>query len=330
MKIIETKLKIHTPWCRTTKKLPKDVKPEQSKKAILNLEKQYRIYKCGGLCDIEINDLGNIRIKFYNNCDIYNVTKLMSIIVYFISICNGFNCEYEKFKIDGKNVEEFISFPKEDKYDNLFKNIKFYEISLEDIADKFGDIIYNLYSHKNYDLILSMLANYYSMVFYKDFNGNVEYKYRNIITNLEAITTIINQKRYDNIIKSNKTKFKELVKVNGNKIKDFSIFKGISLETKLKDLFKLIKNKFGISLNQDINNEILKLANTRNFISHLFDNDTLEYLTNEEMCDYITSLQEIFRMVFLYYVGIDEFLIKRKFLQNGAIRLKLGLNFNFE
>ena len=71
MKTIETMIKIHTPWCRTTtKELPKDIEPGKFQKALLNLEKQYRIYKCGNLCDIEINNLGNISIKFYTNCDI--------------------------------------------------------------------------------------------------------------------------------------------------------------------------------------------------------------------------------------------------------------------
>lgn len=330
MKTIEAKLKIHTPWCRMiTKKLPKDIEPEQFQKVLLNLEKQYRIYKCGDLCDIEINDLGNIRIKFNNNCDMYEAAKLMSIIIYFISICNGFNCEYDKkIKIDGKQVEEFISFPKEDKYENLFKDIKFYEISLEEISDKFGDIIYNLYSHKNDEMILSMLANYYSMVFYKDFIGNAKYKYRNIITNLESLITIINKDVYEEIINTNKSLYKELTKEKGKKINKYTTFRTISLQDKLKDLLKLVKNLFGLSLNDDINKETLKLANTRNFISHLFDIEK-EYLSIQEIDDYTTSLQEIFRMIFLYHVGIDALLIKRKFLQNGAIRLKLGLNFNF-
>jgi len=328
MKRIEFKLNIHTPWHRFNYNEKIDTNNLQEYiKLSKKQELKYNKFKCGNLCNIEINNAGNIRLTFFNDIDETEANQFVSLMVYYISILNGFNCKItENCRIDGKLNKHYFSFPKEDKTKiPLMKDIKFYEISLESIKDVFGDNLYKMYSHSNRDFMLSILCNYYSTVFYKDFNGNLEYEFRNIITNLEALISIINKEKYTNYRLNNKEKIKEF-KLQIKDINNYVLPKSTSLQGKLIDLFNLFTELFGLRLTNDINKECEKLANTRNFISHLFETRN-EVVTQEEMYNYVIALPDVFRMIFLYYLGFDGEFIKIKFFRNQVIRKKLACIF---
>lgn len=330
MKKLEFKLKIHTPWHRFNNRIEIETKDiNEFLKIIRKQELSFNKFKCGDLCNIEINNMGQVRFNFFNNIDEKEANYFVALFIYYISILNGFNCEISKnCKIDGKTYKNYFSFPKEDVTPYpLMKDVKFYEISLESIKDIFGDNMYKLYTHSNGDFILSILSNYYSTVFYKDFSGNLEYKFRNIITNLEAIITIIYKEKYNNYRLQNKEKIKEF-KMQIHDITDYVLPKNKSLQDKLKDLFNLLTELFGLSLKNNLNIECEKLANTRNFISHLFE-EQKNIISYKEMSDYTTALPDVFRMLFLYYFGLDNNFIKIKFLRNLTIKQKLSLIFSF-
>lgn len=330
MKKIEFKLKIHTPWHRFNNKINIDSKDiNKFLKIIRKQELAFNNFKCGELCNIEINNIGNVRLSFFNDTDHKEVNHFIALFIYYISILNGFNCEISKnCKIDGKTYKNYFPFPKEDSTPYpLMKNVKFYEISLESIKNVFGDNMYKLYTHSNRDFLLSILSNYYSTVFYKDFSGNLEYKFRNIITNLEAIITIINREKYNNYRLKNKEKIKEF-KIQIHDINDYVLPKSKSLQDKLKDLFTLLTELFGLSLKNNLNKECERLANTRNFISHLFE-EQKNIISHKEMADYTSALSDVFRMLFLYYLGFDSKFIKTKFFRSLFIKQKMSLIFSF-
>ena len=88
-------------------------------------------------------------------------------------------------------------------------------------------------------------------------------------------------------------------------------------------------SKFGLEFKLNYNDECEKIANTRNFISHLFDEDK-KYLSEQEESKYTAVFEEIFRMLFLEYCGVDTNLIREKFLKNTPIKITLNNVFNIK
>lgn len=328
MKKLEFKLKIHTPWhvinninaeCNDLLEIQKSFKENYL---------SYHLFNCGDFCNIEINNAGNVIFTFFNDVKNDIAHEFVALFVYYISILNGFNCEIStNCKIDNNPYKNYFSFPKEDKASCiLMKNIKFYEISLESIKNTFGRDMYKLYCQGNKDFMLNILANYYSTVLYKDFPGNLEYKFRNIITNIEALISLIYKEQYEKIRLQNKQKIKEF-KITINDIDKYVLPKSVSLQNKLKDMFSLFFELFGLTLKNNLNQECEKLANSRNFISHLFDKECIK-LTYCEMNNYTRALPEVFRMLFLYYLGYDKEFIKIKFFRSLYIQKRFSLIFS--
>ncbi len=327
MKTIVSKLNIHTPWYIYR---VKDVSYYmENNDAFLN---ETHCFSCGEICDIEISNAGLVKFIFKTDTNEKQVREYCAIFLYFISICNGFNCEFDTTAyVDNQPKVNFFSYAKEDETDlPLLKDKKFYEIALEDIKEKFGDIISKLFS-TNKLFMLSLLSNYYSMVVYKDFIGNGTYKFRNIVANIESIITIINKEKYKQVEKENKEYLEKLHNdfgISKSQLNKYLTIHRVPLKDKLEDVFKSME-KFGLKFKLNYRKECEKIANTRNFISHLFD-ENKEYLSEEEQSKYTAVFEEIFRMLFLEYCGIDKNLIRENFLKNVPIRITLENVFNIE
>lgn len=328
MKEIKIRLKEHTSWCDySDTPISNDIAIEQLE---LLMRKGHH-FICGDICTIDISNYAEISLNFYEDRSETEVRELTSIMLYFISLCNGYNCEYYEWAIiDGVARPKFFNFAKEDELTlNLYKNIKFYELGLEDIANQFGDILYKLFT-ANRRYILMLLSNYYSTVVYKDFIGNGEYLFRNIVTNVEAIMTAINKETYNKITQDNKEYLNFIaneLKISHNKIGKHLIAKSRSLEEKLKDAIDLIEKKFNLKFKLRKNIECNKIANTRNLVSHASDLN-MECLSDEERSMYTSVLTETFRMLFFIYCEIDSNLIGVRFLNNKPIRNVLEQVFN--
>lgn len=327
MKTIVSKLNIHTPWYIYR---VKDVSYYmQNNDAFLN---ETHCFSCGEICDIEISNAGLVKFIFKTDTNEKQAREYCAIFLYFISICNGFNCEFDTTAyVDNQPKVNFFSYAKEDETDlPLLKDKKFYEIALGDIKEEFGDIINKLFS-TNKLFMLSLLSNYYSMVVYKDFIGNGTYKFRNIVANIESIITIINEEKYRQIENKNKEYFKKVSndsKISKRQLNKHLTIRRIPLKDKVEDVFKCV-SKFGLEFKLNYNDECEKIANTRNFISHLFDEDK-KYLSEQEQSKYTAVFEEIFRMLFLEYCGVDTNLIREKFLKNTPIKITLNNVFNIK
>lgn len=324
MKEISLKLKCHTPWCKYGYDQNAELTLEELEERFFN---DTHLFHCNNICDITFSNLGDITISFYNEITLDSIREITAILLYFISICNGFNCEYApNVSIDGKEYNDFFSFALEDTTQYpLLKNLKFYELSLQEIKDTFGNIISTLTAPDKRQYYLALLSNFYSLMVYKDFVGNGEYKFRNIVTNLESLITLINIADYQTIETKNKNFLQELKDLNiisNTKINESIMPKGVSLEHKLKDIFSYAQ-KFGLTFKPSMSNECKKIAYTRNFISHLFvPNSNL--LSNNDRSKYTAIFEILFRMIFLSHCGIDNALIKKNFLRNEPIRQTLN------
>ena len=327
MKTIVSKLNIHTPWYIYR---VKDVSYYmENNDTFLN---ETHCFTCGEICDIEISNAGLVKFLFKTDTNEKQAREYCAIFLYFISICNGFNCEFDTTAyVDNQPKVNFFSYAKEDETDlPLLKDKKFYEIALEDIKEEFGDIINKLFS-TNKLFMLSLLSNYYSMVVYKDFIGNGTYKFRNIVANIESIITIINKEKYKQVENENKEYLEKLhndFSISKSQLTKYLTIHRVPLKDKLEDVFKSME-KYGLKFKLNYKKECEKIANTRNFISHLFDEDK-EYLNNEEQSKYTAVFEEIFRMLFLEYCGVNTNLIREKFLKNIPIKITLKNVFNIE
>jgi len=327
VKTIISKLNIHTPWyIYRLKDVSYYVKNDE---AFFN---ETHCFSCGEICDIEITNAGLVKFLFKNDITEKQAREYCAIFLYFISICNGFNCEFDTMAyVDNVLNENFFSYAKEDKTDlPLLKDKKFYEIALEDIKEELGGIINKLFS-ANKLFMLSLLSNYYSMVVYKDFIGNGTYKFRNIVANIESIITIMNKEKYKQVEKENKEYLEKLHNdcgVSKSQLNKYLTIRRVTLKDKLEDVFRYM-SKFGLEFKLNYNDECEKIANTRNFISHLFDENKM-YLSEQEQLKYTAVFEEIFRMLFLEYCGVDANLIREKFLKNTPIKIILKNVFNIE
>lgn len=287
-------------------------------------------FTCGNICDIEISNSGIVTFAFKTDISENQLREYCSIFIYFLSICNGFNCEFEKsVEIDDFPRVDFFDYAKEDETIlPIYKNEKFFEISLFDLKDSFGNILYNLFT-MNRMLIQTLLSNYYSSVVYKDFIGNGVYHFRNMVTNIESIMTLINKEQYEKSNKINVEFYKNL-KVDGiskTKLNKHLMVKSVNLEQKLNDMYEQME-KYGLVLKEEYKSDCDRIVNTRNFISHIFENTEKSYLNENEMRKYLSIYREIFRMLFLEYCGVKISLIKNKFLNMQPIRNRFAQIFD--
>lgn len=321
MRILKAKFDIHTPWYK------------YAEGDLSNYSQDYcgylsekHIFDCGDLCDIEITNDGFVAFLFKLDIEEKEVREICAIFLYFISICNGYNCRFKTTaNIDGVEALNFFTYAEEDKTElPLSKDLKYHEIALEDIKSNFGIILNKLFSENRY-FILNLLSNYYSMVVYKDFAGNGIYKFRNIITNIESIFTILKKEEYKKFEDKNRQYIRMLAEKTGyscTELKNHISPCRFSLKDKLKDLFKYLNN-YGLHFKFGLDEESERIANTRNFISHLF-NENKKYISDKQMTKYTIVFEVIFRMLFLEYFGVDKQIIHSKFLRNKLILEKLG------
>ena len=318
MKKISINLKSHAPWYKYHIDESSQLSSEEIEQIYLT---ELHKFVCGNICVIQFDNLGNIYVEFNEEQTLSDIKDVSAILLYFISLCNGFNCEYKSTAIiDGKTYQNFFSFAQEDKtFLPLLKNTKFYDISLEDIKDDLSQIIATLLAPDNRRYFLALLSNYYSLTVYKDFVGNSEYRFRNIVTNLESLITLINNDKYTTIENEHKNFLQDLREqelFSKSEMDKHILAKGVRLEEKLQDIFDYAK-QFGLSLKSNSTVECHKIANTRNFISHLFKKEKV-FLNREEMSNYSAALEILFRMIFLDHYGVDNALIKNKFLKNRS------------
>lgn len=323
MREIKFKLTIHTPWTKI-------VSAESCKKNDLLSDEDFfahvsadmsdfRTYKCGKYYELKMNNLQEFILHFYNDVDENIVREEISILIYLITIFTGSNLKIDnKFIIDENIVYNFYTLPTEDNLDILlYRDVKFYEFGMENLHDYFSNILTYVNS-LNRKIILTLGSNYFNCIFYKDFIDNLSFKFRIIVTNLESLISLINKDKYSNIRIDNKNFLKNLKQKNYDIKKEIEksiMEKSVSLKEKIKDVFSICENDFGLKFkNENLDNYCEKVANTRNFISHIFDKEK-EYLNIEEQQEFISVMKEIYRMLFLKYINIDSNLIKERFLR---------------
>lgn len=332
MKKIEVTLKTHTWWqCLKVNSIDNSTDDVTNNEEILGQIEDMFYHRhhfiCGDLCEIDITNNGLICLTFNEDKTENELREYAAILLYFISLCCGYNCEFKsEANIDGIDYKEFFTYAKEDKSGfSLYKNRKNHEISLSDISLQFGEIMYKLYT-LNRRYILTLLSNYYSLVVYKDFIGNGEYLFRNIISNVESIITSINEETYTKKEEEHK-KYIDFLKSRHNisktQLKEHLIPKSITLKEKLMDAIIKVEEILKVRFKFDLNTECDKIANTRNFISHVFSANKV-YLSDNEISTYRTVFAEIFRILFLYYLNIDISLIYSRFIKNKPMRLTLS------
>ena len=329
MKEISMKLKCHAPWCKFSINQNDLSYEEVEHKFWTDIHK----FNCENLCCIEFDNMGGIHISFVEEQSLHDIKIISAILLYFISLCNGFNCEYDPTAIiDCKIYQNFFSFAQEDKtLLPLVKNQKFYDISLEDIQDNFSHIMSVLLSPNNRRYFLALLSNYYALTVYKDFVGNGEYRFRNIVTVLESLITLINSDKYAAKEAEHANFLQEMKKqelFSNSQIDKHILAKGMRLQDKIIDIFDYAK-RFGLNIKLDSSKESQKIADTRNFISHLFTTEK-EFLNSHEISNYTAAFQILFRMIFLNYYGVNVALIKNSFLRNEPNRELLQQIFNIE
>lgn len=150
-----------------------------------------------------------------------------------------------------------------------------------------------------------------------------------MVTNIESIMTLINKEQYEKSNKINVEFYKNL-KVDGiskTKLNKHLMVKSVNLEQKLNDMYEQME-KYGLVLKEEYKSDCDRIVNTRNFISHIFENTEKSYLNENEMRKYLSIYREIFRMLFLEYCGVKISLIKNKFLNMQPIRNRFAQIFD--
>ena len=216
MKELVVKLKCHTPWYKYEYDNIPELTFEELEERFFN---DTHTFSCNGTCDIKFNNLGQITISFVEEQTLEEVRDISAILLYFISICNGFNCEYiPPAIIDGKEHKDFFSFAPEDKTPYpLLKDLKFYDVSLQDIKDTFSNILCDLLALDTRRYNMALLSNYYTLMVYKDFIGNGEYRFRTIVTLLESLATLMfYENKYKKVEDYNREYFAQVKKQLSN------------------------------------------------------------------------------------------------------------------
>lgn len=343
MKVI-FKIKCRLPWFKYAKRkieLNGNTFEEINKECL-----QYDMEFCpdivfnNGKDKFRANNLGEVEIYYDENLSTEQIRTNVNILISFISMCIGDVCQCEDWIIiDDKKYETFFDFPAETHTNlPLYQKRKFWEVSFEEIRNDFNSILdFLFYSPESNIITTYILPNYLATVYFIDFIGSKEWKFKNAVTTIESLMYYIKSKEYKTKEQANKDKFKNLkskVKELEKDLKtldDYLAPKRVNLDEKIRDAILLGQKCLGVGIkeNFDINIYAQKCANTRNILSHYIDrNPRNQYLTEDEISDATYFLITLSKFLLLKEIckNID---ITTKFKNNLLMRTYLHIYTNW-
>ena len=246
------------------------------------------------------NNLGEVEIEYAESLSQDKIKNHINTLISFISMCVGDICQCEDWTIiDNRTYEKFFDFPSETPTElPLSQKRKFWEVSFEEIRNDFGSILdFLLHSPKSKIITTYILPNYLATVYFIDFIGSLEWKFKNAVTTIESLMYYIKHDEYTEKEKGNKDKFKSLktkikqeegIESDLKYIDSYSSPKRISLDKKIQDAILLGQEYLGVEIKKDIDINLYskKCANTRNLLSHYIEeNPHNQYLAENEISD---------------------------------------------
>ncbi len=270
--------------------------------------------------ELSFSNKGQIELIAYGELSLNKFAIKAMNLLYFISVCSGYNVKYKDYLIYNNKKITFFSFPIEDTLPiingekiKLYKDIKYHEIGLKNIFD----------NHETFKMILNsdtrqldIGINYYNCLFYKDMFNRPNINFKNIVASIESLISAINKDKYTEKENKNKDEFVEFTKEN-KKLEKFISIKRVGLSEKLIDTFKIIEDILSVKFNKNTINLLSeKIANTRNYLSHLYEvKSTTKMLTDNQIHDLSPLIQMIFRILYLDYFKIDKKILGQNFFK---------------
>ena len=367
MKVI-FKIKCRLPWFKYAKRkieLNGNTFEEINKECL-----QYDMEFCpdivfnNGKDKFRANNLGEVEIYYDENLSTEQIRTNVNILISFISMCIGDVCQCEDWIIiDDKKYETFFDFPSETHTNlPLYQKRKFWEVSFEEIRNDFNSILdFLFYSPESSIITTYILPNYLATVYFIDFIGSKEWKFKNAVTTIESLIYYIKKEEYTEKEKKNKDKFKKLksnlkqlekleklkeveelkdleelevlkeFEQNLKAVDTYSAPKRVNLDEKIRDAILLGQECLGVDIKENCNINIYakKCANTRNILSHYADrNPRNQYLSEDEISDATYFLITLSKFLLLKEIckNID---IATKFKNNLLMRAYLHIYTNW-
>lgn len=318
------------------------------------------------------NNLGEVEIEYAERLSQDKIRSHINTLISFISMCVGDICQCEDWIIiDNRIYEKFFDFPSETPTElPLYQKRKFWEVSFEEIRNDFGSILdFLLYSPKSKIITTYILPNYLATVYFIDFIGSLEWKFKNAVTTIESLMYYIKHDEYTEKEKGNKDKFKDLKStlkkieklkelenlINIGELKELELLetvkeleavtelealkpidaylspKRINLDKKIRDAILLGQEYLGVEIkeNVDINLYSQKCANTRNLLSHYIE----ENPHNQYLAENEISDATHFLITLAKYLLLKEICsnvdITKKFKSNLLMRTYLHIYTNW-
>ena len=289
------------------------------------------------------NNLGEVEIEYAESLSQDKIRNHINTLISFISMCVGDICQCEDWIIiDNRIYEKFFDFPSETPTElPLSQKRKFWEVSFEEIRNDFGSILdFLLHSPKSKIITTYILPNYLATVYFIDFIGSLEWKFKNAVTTIESLMYYIKHDEYTEKEKGNKDKFKSLktiikqeegIESDLKYIDSYSSPKRISLDKKIHDAILLGQEYLGVDIKNDVDINIYsqKCANTRNLLSHYIEeNPRNQYLAENEISDATRFLITLAKYLLLKELcpNVD---ITTKFKRNLLMRTYLHIYTNW-
>jgi hypothetical protein len=238
-------------------------------------------------------------------------------------------------------------------------------VSFEEIRNDFGSILdFLFYSPKSKIITTYILPNYLATVYFIDFIGSLEWKFKNAVTTIESLMYYIKHDKYTEKEEGNKNKFKKLKSelkiikklkkleklseadtfVELDELKVLEEFeqslkpidpylspKRVNLDKKIFDAIILGREYLGVDIKEDVDIKVYskKCANTRNLLSHYIEeNPHNQYLAESEISDATRFLITLAKYLLLKEIckNID---ITKKFKSNPLMRTCLNIYTNW-
>lgn len=341
------KIKCRLPWFKYAKR-----EIELSGNTIEEINQECLRYDMGFCPDIifnagkdrfRANNLGEIEIEYAESLSQDKIRNHINTLISFISMCVGDICQCEDWIIiDNRTYEKFFDFPSETPTElPLSQKRKFWEVSFEEIRNDFGSILdFLLHSPKSKIITTYILPNYLATVYFIDFIGSLEWKFKNAVTTIESLMYYIKHDEYTEKEKGNKDKFKSLrtkikqvegIESDLKPIDSYSSPKRINLDKKIHDAILLGQEYLGVDIKNDVDINIYsqKCANTRNLLSHYIEeNPRNQYLAENEISDATRFLITLAKYLLLKELcpNVD---ITTKFKRNLLMRTYLHIYTNW-
>lgn len=289
------------------------------------------------------NNLGEVEIEYAESLSQDKIKNHINTLISFISMCVGDICQCEDWIIiDNRTYEKFFDFPSETPTElPLYQKRKFWKVSFEEIRNDFGSILdFLLYSPKSKIITTYILPNYLATVYFIDFIGSLEWKFKNAVTTIESLMYYIKHDEYTEKEKGNKDKFKSLktiikqeegIESDLKYIDSYSSPKRISLDKKIHDAILLGQEYLGVEIKKDIDINLYskKCANTRNLLSHYIEeNPHNQYLAENEISDATHFLITLAKYLLLKEI-CPNVNITKKFKSNLLMRTYLHIYTNW-